>query len=158
MEKSKWHVAQLNIGRMHGKNINDPVMSEFVTQLDEINLLAEQSPGFVWRLKSAGGNATDYNPYNDDRLIINFSVWENAALLKDYVYKSAHTVVMKDRKKWFENFGQPYYVLWNIPAGCIPTLDEAVERLAHLQQKGPSEHAFDFINIFEPSSITQNIL
>lgn len=153
MSNTNWHVAQLNIARMIGKNIDDPVMNEFVAQLDEINLLAEQSPGFVWRLKADDGNATSYNPYNDDRLIVNFSVWESAAFLKDYVYKSAHTVVMKDRKKWFENFGQPYYVLWNIKAGTIPSLDEAVQRLAHLQQNGPSEYAFDFKNIFEPSVI-----
>jgi Domain of unknown function (DUF3291) len=145
----KQHVAQLNIARMIGKNIDDPVMIEFVNQLDEINLLAEQSDGFIWRLKSDNGNATSYNPYNDDRLIINFSVWENAALLKEFVYNSAHKVVMRDRKKWFENFGEPYYVLWHIPEGTIPTIDEAVERLACLQQNGPTAYAFDFKNIFE---------
>ena len=155
MGKTNWHVAQLNIARMIGKNIDDPVMAEFVAQLDEINLLAENSPGFIWRLKSDEGNATAYNPYNDDRLIVNFSVWESSGLLKDYVYKSAHTIVMKDRKKWFENFGQPYYVLWNIPAGDIPSLDEAVKKLAFLQQNGPSEYAFDFKNIFEPSVTIQ---
>ena len=155
MNKNEWHVAQLNIGRMMGKNIDDPLMAGFVAQLDEINLLAEQSEGFVWRLKSDDGNATSYNPYNDDRLIINFSVWENAIQLKDFVYKSVHTIVMKDRKKWFENFGQPYYVLWNIQAGYIPSLDEAVERLAHLQKNDPSEYAYDFKNIFAPIIISK---
>lgn len=151
MADNKWHLAQLNIAKMIGKNINDPVMTEFVAQLDTINALAEQSKGFVWRLKSDDGNATSYNPYNDDRVIVNFSVWESANDLREYVYKSAHTVVMKDRKKWFENFGQPYYVLWNIPAGYIPSIDQAVERLAYLQQNGPSTYAFDFKNIFEPA-------
>ena len=150
METRDWHIAQLNIASMLGKDINDPVMSEFVAQLDTINALAEQSRGFVWRLKSDDGNATSYNPYHDDRIIVNFSVWQNADDLKNYVYKSAHTAVMKDRKKWFENFGQAYYVLWNIPAGYTPSLDEAVERLAYLQQKGPTVYAFDFKNIFEP--------
>src|SRR5436190_10136251 len=127
METRNWHIAQLNIASMLGKDINDPVMSEFVAQLDTINALAEQSRGFVWRLKSDDGNATSYNPYHDDRIIVNFSVWQNADDLKNYVYKSAHTAVMKDRKKWFENFGRAYYVLWNIPAGYTPSLDEAVE-------------------------------
>ncbi len=138
---------------MTGTTINDPVMKEFVDQLDAINTLAEQSEGFVWRLKSDEGNATSYNPYNDERIIINFSVWRSTDDLKNFVYKSAHTTVMKDRKKWFENFGQPYYVLWNIPAGYIPSLDEAVERLASLQQNGPTDYAFDFKNIFKPSYI-----
>ena len=150
MKTRNWHIAQLNIASMLGEDINDPIMSEFVAQLDTINALAEQSRGFVWRLKSDDGNATSYNPYHNDRIIVNFSVWQNADDLKDYVYKSAHTAVMKDRKKWFENFGQAYYVLWNIPAGYIPSLDEAVERLAYLQQKGPTGYAFDFKNIVEP--------
>ena len=152
METSNWHIAQLNIATMLGKDINDPVMAEFVAQLDSINTLAEQSKGFVWRLKSDDGNATSYNPYHDERIIVNFSVWEKADDLKSFVYQSAHTAVMKDRKKWFENFGQAYYGVWNIPAGYIPSLDEAVERLAYLQQNGPTGYAFDFKNIFEPVS------
>ena len=147
----KQHIAQLNIARMIGKNIEDPVMIEFAAQLDEINLLAEQSEGFVWRLKSDDGNATSYNPYNDDRLIINFSVWENASTLREFVYTSAHKFVMRNRKKWFENFGQPYYVLWYIPESTTPTIDEAVERLAYLQQNGYSAYAFDFKQLFEPA-------
>lgn len=153
MSSNGSHLAQLNIARMLGKNINDPVMAEFVAQLDSINALAEQSKGFIWRLKSDEGNATSYNPYQDDRIIINFSVWQTVDDLKNFVYKSVHTEVMKDRKKWFENFGQPYYVLWNITAGHIPSIDEAVERLAHLQQKGPTAYAFDFKNLFEYSGI-----
>jgi len=150
MKTAHWHVAQLNIARMAGATINDPVMKEFVDQLDSINTLAEQSEGFVWRLKSDEGNATSYNPYHDERIIINFSVWRSVEHLKDFVYKSAHTGVMKDRKKWFDNFGLPYYVIWNVPAGYLPSLDEAVERLTGLQQNGPTDYAFDFKNILKP--------
>lgn len=153
MDAGKWQIAQLNIATMLGKDINDPLMIEFVAQLDTINALAEQSNGFVWRLKSDAGNATDYNPYKDERIIVNFSVWQNVDDLKNFVYKSAHTAVMKDRKKWFENFGKAYYVVWNIPAGYIPSLDEAVERLAYLQKNGPTDYAFDFKNIFEPQPV-----
>ena len=153
MNPGKFHLAQLNIARMTGTNIHDPVMAEFVAQLDAINKLAEQSKGFVWRLQSDEGDATSYNPYNDDRIIINFSVWQNADDLKNFVYKTMHGTVMKDRKKWFENFGQPYYVLWNIPAGYIPSLEEAVERLEHLQQKGATPYAFDFKKVYDPVSV-----
>jgi heme-degrading monooxygenase HmoA len=123
-------------------------MEDFVAQLDEINLLAEQSEGFIWRLKSDDGNATSYNPYNDDTLIINFSIWENTESLKNFVYKSLHAVVMRDRKKWFDNFEQPYYVLWKIKPQEIPSIDEAALRLKHLQVNGSSEYAFDFKNTF----------
>ena len=153
METRKWHIAQLNIARMLGKNIDDPIMTEFVAQLDHINGLAEQSKGFIWRLKSGDGNATSYNPYGDERIIINFSVWQTAEDLKDFVFKSAHTAVMRDRKKWFENFGQAYYVVWNIPAGYIPSLEEAIGRLASLQQNGSTDYAFDLKNIFKPVSV-----
>ena len=153
METRKWHIAQLNIARMLGKNIDDPIMTEFVGQLDNINALAEQSKGFVWRLKSGDGNATSYNPYGDERIIINFSVWQSAEDLKDFVFKSAHTAVMRDRKKWFENFGQAYYVVWNIPAGYIPSLEEAIGRLTCLQQNGSTDYAFDLKNIFKPVAV-----
>jgi Domain of unknown function (DUF3291) len=148
MSETKQYIAQLNISKMIGVNIDDPIMKDFVAQLDEINLLGEESKGFVWRLKSDEGNATSYNPYNDDRIIVNFTVWETADDLKDFVYNTAHRLVMKDRKKWFENLGQPSYVLWYVDADKMPTIDEAVERLTYLQKNGPSLYAFDFKNIF----------
>jgi hypothetical protein len=76
MEEKRWHLAQINIAKMIGESIDDPVMATFVAQLDEINTLAEGSPGFVWRLKDEGNNATKLNPYNDSRIIINMSVWQ----------------------------------------------------------------------------------
>jgi Domain of unknown function (DUF3291) len=152
MSKPKQYIAQLNISKMIGINIDDPIMKDFVAQLDEINLLGEQSKGFIWRLKSDEGNATSYNPYSDDRIIVNFTVWETAADLKDFVYNTTHRLVMKDRKKWFENLGQPSYVLWYVDADEIPTVDEAVKRLDYLQKNGASSYAFDFKNIFLPTN------
>ena len=122
MREGKQYIAQLNISKMLGPNIDDPSMKDFVAQLDEINLLGEKSKGFVWRLKSEGGNATSYNPYSDDRIIVNFTVWETAEDLKDFVYNTAHRLVMKDRKKWFENLGQPSYVLWYVDAAAAAKL------------------------------------
>jgi Domain of unknown function (DUF3291) len=152
MSENKQYIAQLNISKMLGVNINDPIMKDFVAQLDEINLLGEKSKGFVWRLKSDDGNATSYNPYNDDRIIVNFTVWETAQDLKNFVYNTAHRLVMKDRKKWFENLGLPSYVLWYVDSNKMPTVDEAVERLAHLQKNGASFYAFDFKNIFSTNN------
>ncbi len=143
-----YNIAQMNIGRMVGNTKGDPAMKGFVDQLDAINALAEQREGFVWRLKSSNGNATEFNPYNDNRIIINFSVWQTIEQLKSYVYRSAHTDVMRDRKKWFEKFDKPYYVLWYTEKGCIPTIEEAVGRLEHLQRHGCSSYAFDFSNTF----------
>jgi Domain of unknown function (DUF3291) len=144
----KKHLAQLNISRIIPETMEDPIMADFVAQLDSINALAESSKGFVWRLKDDAGNATNLRPFDDDRIIVNMSVWESVEELMDFAYKSAHTLVMKDRNKWFEKFGKPSTVLWYVEAGHMPTVEEARERLEYLQTNGASEFAFDFKNRF----------
>jgi hypothetical protein len=80
-----WHLAQINIGRLVAP-VDDPRIAGFISKLDAINALAEQTPGFVWRLQSGSGNATDI-VYNDDPFyILNMSVWESVEELRDYVY------------------------------------------------------------------------
>lgn len=139
-------LAQLNISRMISANIQDTLMADFVAQLDRINQLAESSKGFVWRLKDEGGNATSIQPFDDERIIVNMSVWESMDDLMEYVFKSAHSAVMRDRNKWFEKFGKASTVFWYIDEGHTPSLEEAKERLEYLQKNGASEYAFDFKN------------
>jgi hypothetical protein len=112
--------------------------------LDRINAQADGTPGFVWRLQSASGNATDILVSADPNLLVNMSVWETLEALFDYVYRSAHTQVMVKRRQWFEKPTQAYMVLWWVPAGHIPSTAEALERLEHLRRHGPSPHAFTF--------------
>lgn len=140
----KWHLAQINIAKIIGTDMNDPVMEKFVAQLDEVNALAEGSPGFVWRLKDDSNNATNFNPYNDNRIIVNMSVWETLDDLLSFVYRGRHAEVLKNRRDWFVNFGRPFTAMWYIPAGTIPTVAEAKERLQSLQDNGPTSFAFDF--------------
>jgi hypothetical protein len=144
----KKHLAQLNIARMLSDTIDDPIMAEFVAQLDTINTLGENSKGFVWRLKDESGDATQIHPFDDPRIVVNLTVWESIEDLMDFAFKTAHAVVMKDRSKWFERFGKPSMVLWYIDEGHIPTPEEARERLEYLQTNGASEFAFDFKNKF----------
>jgi hypothetical protein len=144
---SKFHLAQVNIGRVRAP-IDDPLMAGFVARLDDINALADASPGFVWRLQTEAGNATAFRPYDDDRILINLSVWETPEQLRDFVYRSAHTEVMRQRKAWFERFSGMYYALWWVPAGHIPSLAEAKERLEHLRAHGESAYAFSFAMLF----------
>ncbi len=148
----EFHIAQINIARMLAP-IDSQVMSDFVAQLPPINELAEASPGFVWRLQSEGGDATSIKVYDDDMVIINLTVWESVESLRQYVYKSAHSVVMRDRRRWFEKFDGPYYAMWWIPAGHLPDPQEAKERLEHLREHGDSPYAFSFKNVFsEPGT------
>ena len=142
-----YHLAQINIGRLVAP-LDDPRIAGFVAQLDPINALAEQSPGFVWRLKSDSGNATDI-AYNDDPfVIVNMSVWESVDALRNYVYRSQHRNVLKDRAKWFEKMDKPHYCLWWITAGHIPTVAEGRERLEHYQLHGATAYSFWFQKLF----------
>ena len=143
-----YHLAQVNIGRVKAP-VEDPIMAGFMRRLDEINALAERSPGFLWRLKTDEGNATYFRPYpDDDRILINMSVWESVETLKAYVYKSAHVELLRERHRWFEQFAGVYLALWWIPAGHIPTLQEATERLSQLELHGPTPYAFHFQQTF----------
>jgi hypothetical protein len=143
----QYQLAQINIGRLVAP-VDDPKIAEFVAQLDSINALADQTNGFVWRLQSSSGNATDLN-YNDDPfVIVNMSVWESIEALRDYVYASKHIEVMRERLKWFEKPAKPHYCLWWVPAGHIPTIAEARERLEHYQRDGATEYSFWFSRKF----------
>jgi hypothetical protein len=148
---SRFHLAQVNVGRMLAGR-EDPAMAGFFTRLDEINQLAESSIGFVWRLKDDSGNATYLRPFDDDSILINLSVWESVEALAAFTYRSAHKELIAGRKKWFEDFGQPFLALWWIPAGSIPGLDEAKERLDYLQAHGPTPFAFAFKTAFPAPS------
>ena len=132
---SKYHLAQINIARMLAA-IDDPLMVDFVANLPAINALAEQSLGFVWRLQSDSGDATSIKVYDDDMIIINLTVWENPDALRAFVYKSDHYGFLRERKRWFEKFDGPYYAMWWVPAGSIPTTEEAKARLEYLRQNG----------------------
>ena len=151
MQTTEWHLAQINIGRMIGANINDPVMKDFVDLLDEVNEVAEKSKGFIWRVKDEGNNATNIKAFDDEQLIVNMSVWESIEDLEMFVYKSRHVDVLRRRKEWFSKM-KFYMAMWYVPAGTMPTLEETKERLLHLEQYGPSAFAFDFKQRFSPPS------
>jgi len=144
---SNYYLAQINIGRILAA-IDDPIMAEFVAQLPAINVLADSTPGFVWRLQTESGDATSIRIYEDSMIAVNMSVWESVDALREYVYKSAHSGVLRDHKRWFEKFDGPYYALWWIPAGHIPTPQEGKERLEYLREHGDTAYAFSFKNMF----------
>jgi hypothetical protein len=145
-----WHVAQVNVGRLRAP-IDDPLVGEFVGGLDRINALADVAPGFVWRLQTEDGNATAIRPVGDDELLaINMSVWESVEALADYVYRSEHLTFMRRRSEWFERFGTSHLALWWTPAGTIPSVPEAMARIAQLDRYGPTPDAFTFKQRFAP--------
>ena len=136
------HIAQLNVGLAKGE-MDGPVMAGFAAELDRINGIADESPGFIWRLQTEDGDATAIRPYENERMMVNMSVWESIEELRDFVYRSGHVEIMRRRREWFERL-KLYLVLWWIPAGHVPEIEEAKERLAHLERHGPTPYAFTF--------------
>ena len=137
------HLAQMNIGRVR-YDLDDPRMADFTDNLDLVNGIAERSAGFVWRYVDESGNATETRPYADARIIVNFSVWENVAVFERFVFQTVHKHFYARRADWFEPFEGPAVVLWWVPVGHRPSVEEAVARMTHLEKHGATDHAFDW--------------
>src|SRR4051812_23368069 len=138
-----WQIAQINVATALFP-LDDPRIAEFMGLLEAINGLAEASPGFVWRLKSDQGDATDIQVTDDPKLIVNMSVWQSVEALFDFAYKSAHRHVMAKRRQWFSPPVKAYQAPWWVPVGAFPTVADGLARLDHLEAHGPSPHAFTF--------------
>jgi hypothetical protein len=134
-----YHLAQVNIARARAP-LDTPLMAPFVERLDEINAVAEASPGFVWRPRAQPGTTAPADP----KLVVNMSVWESIEALREYVFETAHAGVMRRRGEWFEPMAKEHLAMWWIPAGHEPTLGEARERIAHLRARGEGPAAFTF--------------
>ena len=134
------HLAQLNVARLL-EPLDSPRLAGFVAALDEVNAVADAAPGFVWRLQSELGNATDVRPWGED-VIVNMSVWASVEALREYVYGQDHAAVLRRRREWFAVLDTPHVVLWWVPQGHLPDLAEAGERLARLCRDGPGPEAF----------------
>ncbi len=144
---STYQLAQLNVATMK-ESLDSPNMVDFVANLDRINALADHSPGFVWRLQDEAGDATAMRPLGE-KTIINMSVWTDADSLNHFVYRTAHVEIMRRRKEWFERM-HIAYVLWWVPTGYRPTIEEAIAKLELLRTNGPTEVAFSFRRVFQP--------
>lgn len=146
----RFHIAQVNVARLLAP-LDDPRLAEFVARLDAVNAEADASEGFVWRLKSDAGGASSYlRPFDDDRLIINISVWTSVESLHRFVYRAlGHAAVYRARRQWFAPLETPL-AMWWMEAGRVPTVDEAKARLALLERQGPTPDAFTFKTRFPP--------
>ncbi|MEV6686905.1 DUF3291 domain-containing protein [Streptomyces sp. NPDC051130] len=150
------HLAQLNIAKLRHP-LDDPRVAPFVEMLDPVNAAADGAPGFVWRLVEEGApDATALRPAGDD-VIVNLSVWESQDALWDFAYRSGHLEVMRRRREWFERHVEAHLVLWWVPAGHLPTVDEALERLADLREHGPSPRAFTFASSYSATEAAAHL-
>ena len=134
---------------------SDSVMSGLSARIDEMNALADQSPGFIWRLRGEEATAenlhvfADYYPsFDTSRFFYNMSVWENVEALKQYAFKTRHAEMLKNKDHWIDHFENPHLALWWIPAGHVPTIAESAARLRAVSERGPTEFAFTFARTF----------
>ncbi|WP_295533892.1 DUF3291 domain-containing protein [uncultured Thioclava sp.] len=139
-----YHLAELNIGRLVAEP-GDPRVEAFMKALDAVNGLGKRSDGFVWMMEGSGepgkGN-TETKIAGDAQFVSNLTVWEDVASLEQFVWNTVHRAFYERRAEWFEVLGEQHFVMWWVPAGHQPTLDEALERLDELRDNGASERAF----------------
>jgi hypothetical protein len=146
---STHHLAVFNIGRPTAP-LDSAQLQAFMDGLDPINALAERAPGFVWRYTAEGtNNATAVRPFDDD-VIVNFGVWDSREHLWDFVYRSEHLDFLRRRREWFQHMAEPFLVLWWVPAGHVPSIAEALDKLDQLRREGPGPAAFTFRQPFDP--------
>ena len=148
---SAMHLAELNIGRLLAPT-DDPRVAEFMNALDRINGMGKRMPGFVWMMEGSGepgrGN-TETKLDGDAQFVSNLTVWESVETLENFVWNTVHRSFYERRQEWFEVLDRMHFVMWWVPAGHRPTLDEALERLAYLERKGPTDHAFGWSHLKE---------
>ncbi|MCO1660861.1 DUF3291 domain-containing protein [Pseudonocardia humida] len=140
-------LAQVNIA-LPIAPLSTPELAGFVAELEPVNALADAAPGFVWRMQTEDGDATAVRGFDDDRLIVNMSVWTSVEALAAFVYSGHHREVMARRREWFARMREAFQALWWVPDGTRPTVTDAEVRLDHLRRQGPTPHAFTFARPF----------
>ena len=144
MQPKGTHLAELNVGRLVAET-TDPRVAEFMAALDMIHGLGKRMPGFVWMMEGSGepntGN-TETKIDGDARYVANLTVWENVETLEHFVFNTMHRRFYERRREWFELMKDMHFVMWFVPAGHKPSLQEALQRLEYLKTNGDSDHAF----------------
>ncbi|WP_420460695.1 DUF3291 domain-containing protein [Neolewinella sp.] len=145
-------LAQINIARLRAP-LDAPATKEFNDFIAPINQLAEESPGFVWRLTGNFGESSAQvsHPFGDEMILVNMSVWESIEALREFSYKTVHSYFVRSRSKWFHRLEHPHLALWWVAEGHRPSLVEAKERLELIDADGPTQHAFSLATTFAPA-------
>ncbi|MCX4971427.1 DUF3291 domain-containing protein [Streptomyces sp. NBC_00620] len=152
MTELGYELAQVNIGRLKAP-LDSPQLKDFVEALDPVNAVADAADGFVWRLQSDSGDATDLAVFDDEWLIINMSTWRDTNALTAFMYQGQHRELLARRRDWFERVEEAMVAMWWVPAGHRPTVAEAEERILHLREHGPTAYAFTLRKSFPAGAV-----
>lgn len=143
-----YHLAQVNIAKRLAP-MDDPIMQDFINNVEHINAIADKAEGFIWRMQDEDKELA-VEIFQDDALLINISVWKNLESLFDYTYKSGHIEVFKRKKEWFSKMKMVHMAFWYVPEGYEPTFQDAKNRLDYLNKYGDTPYAFTFKSKFSP--------
>lgn len=144
---SQYHLAQLNIANAKA-SMDSSVMEGFVSRLDEIHALSDSADGFIWRWESGSADSSVVEVFGDPLLLVNLSLWESVETLKHFVYKTVHIELIRDREAWFDKMPEMHQAVWWVPAGHIPSVAEAKQKLDLLRREGPTDSAFSMSKPF----------
>ena len=142
-------LAQVNVA-LAAAPLDSAVMSGFVKAIGDVNWLADQSPGFVWRLPPQDGPVT-FGMLGDERVIVTLSIWTHFEALQQYVYRTGHALFMQRRSRWFVPIGGFNTAMWWVEEGERPSVDDGLGRLIHLRLHGPTPLAFSLRRQFDPA-------
>ncbi|MFN2506530.1 MAG: DUF3291 domain-containing protein [Acidimicrobiales bacterium] len=141
----------MNVARLRAP-LEFPMMAGLVRALADVNWLADQSPGFVWRHRADDLRVT-YGQIDGQQVIVTISVWTHYEALHQYVYRSAHGLFMRQRARWFEPISGFTTALWWVTEGDEPSVDVALSHLEHLRAHGPTPQAFSLRRQFDPDGV-----
>ena len=146
-------LAHVNVSKLQAP-LESPSMASFVRALSDVNWLAEHSAGFVWRHRSADGPTVLAALDDVGEVTVTVSVWEGFEPFQQYVYRTAHSLFMQQRARWFEPIGGFTTALWWVAPGTEPSVEEALARLRHLRAHGPRPFAFSLRRLFAPDEVS----
>lgn len=146
---SKYHLAQLNIADAKADSLSE-IMQGFYNRIEEIHELAEKSPGYIWRYQDEEGDDVAERVFGNPLMLINLTLWQDIESLRHFVYKTAHKELIQGRKAWFKDMPDMHQVLWWVPEGHIPSVQESKDKLNLLREHGPTKNAFSFAKPFNP--------
>lgn len=135
------HLAQFNIGHMT-YDLEDPRMADFNRGIDMLNRIAERSEGFVWKYETGVGGVVQEDVDNNPNILVNMTVWDSFESFQHFVWNTLHKHFVNRKSEWFTPLDTAHFVMWWIPEGHKPTLDEAREKLELLRRDGSTDAAF----------------
>lgn len=129
--------GQFNIARARW-DLDDPRMKEFMDTVDFMNNVAAKSPGYLWRDEDEDRAKAMTFP-DDPRMTMTLSLWQDIDSLRHFTWNTIHKRFRLRTREWFEDLGERYLVIWQVPDGHLPQPDEALENLLALRRDGPTE-------------------